>query len=195
MTNSHLLGFATFGGFALLALLLGVVGKKHPQLAGDPATFRVAAGLVVLGAALGYGAFVLDYGMRVTTLHEEWVEARAGSAARTVAFTVTHPGTVHELFLSPSSDLLAPPRARAVLSVSLTGPGGAVLLGERTERFAVLAGTERDRADWEGRTLSFTPTVAGPHAVRIRPLSPGIPRIQVRLVDPLKRDGERPSGY
>jgi hypothetical protein len=185
MTNSHLLGFVTFGTFALMALLAWVVSVRHPDIRRKPAERRrvrfTALWLLLGGAAFGWFAFSVDNQMRVTTLHEVMVEGSAGIApgvpapVRTVSFTVEHPGVAHELFLSPASE--------------------KSLIPERTERFGVRAATRNRRADWDGKAFSFTPTVAGPHTIRVTVLTVDIPRIQVRIADPEKRDGKRMPGY
>lgn len=205
MTNSHLLGFVTFGGLALMASLAWLASYKHPAIAGKPSvrrkTRRTALFLLALGAALGYGAFAMDNRMRITTLYEVMVEgsvdAIPGTPAplRTVLFTVERPGVAHKLFLSPTSERSYPATAAAEVSFSLHDPLGEALLSKRSERFAVRPGSRSARADWEGKTFSFTPVAAGPHTVQVMPLTTGIPRIQVRIVDPLKRDGERMLGY
>jgi hypothetical protein len=209
MTNSHLLGLVTFGGLALFALLAWVVADRHPDVARDPAMRRrtriTAVGLLVLGVLFGGLAFSIDNNLRVTTLHEEMVEGSAvasaaadpGGAApeRVVAFTVEHPGVAHDLFLSPTADSSQTPDADAEVAFSLHGPGGDALLPERSVRFAVRPETRNARADWDGRSYPFTPTEAGPHEVRVRTLTPGVPRVQVRIADPLKRDGKRMPGY
>ena len=206
MTNSHLLGLVTFGGLALFAALAWVVADRHPEVARDPAMRRktriAAVGLLVLGVLFGGLAYSVDNNMRVTTLHEEMVEGSAsastadGSAPeRVVAFSVEHPGVAHDLFLSPTADSSQTPDADAEVAFSLHGPGGEALLPERSVRFAVRPETRNSRADWDGRSYPFTPTAAGPHEVRVRTLTPGVPRVQVRIADPLKRDGERMPGY
>lgn len=205
MTNSHLIGFATFGFMALMALMAWLVSSKHPAVAPKPLlrrrTRRTALFLLVLGAVFGYFAFSIDYRMRITTLHEVMVEGSAyvspGTPAplRTVPFTVEHPGVEHELFLSPDSTASQPARADVDLAYSLYGPDGKALLPEKTQRFGYRSGTRGSRPNWNGKTFSFTPAVAGPHMVQVRPLMTGIPRIHVRIVDPQKRDGERMAGY
>jgi hypothetical protein len=205
MTNSHLLGFVTFGTFALMALLAWVVSVRHPDIRRKPAERRrvrfTALWLLLGGAAFGWFAFSVDNQMRVTTLHEVMVEGSAGIApgvpapVRTVSFTVEHPGVAHELFLSPASDFSHPPQADVELAFSLHGPDEKSLIPERTERFGVRAATRNRRADWDGKAFSFTPTVAGPHTIRVTVLTVDIPRIQVRIADPEKRDGKRMPGY
>jgi hypothetical protein len=205
MTNSHLLGFITFGTCALFALLAWVVSNRHPDVCRNPAQRRrtryIALFLLVFGAGFGYFAFSLDNQMRITTLHEVMAEGTAdlspGAPAptRTISFTVEHPGTEHELYISPTSDLLHLPESDAEVRLSLEGPSGQILVSERTEVFGMRAASRNQRADWSGKSFPFTPTVAGPHTVRITPLTTGIPKIQVRLVDPLKRDGKRMPEY
>lgn len=205
MTNSHLLGLVTFAAFALFALLAWAVSNKHPDVRRDLSlqrrTRQTALFLVVLGAAFGYFAFFIDYGMRVTTLREVMVEGSVQASpgtpppARTVTFAVEHPGVEHELFLSPTAELFQPPESDVDVSFSLHGPDGEALLPERTERFAVRTVSWGERADWDGKTFPFTPAVTGQHMLRVKPLTTGIPRIQVRIEDPANRDGERMPGY
>jgi len=197
MNNSHLLGLLTFGAFALFALLTWTVAARHPEVTRDPALRRrtrvTAVCLLLGGAVFALYAFLVDSGLRATTLHEEMVDGGAGE--RTVPFSVEHPGVAHELFLSPTSDPLRPPAEDAQVVFSLRGPAGEVVLPEQTGRFGVRAGTRGQRADWQGRTYPFTPSAAGPHEVRVRTLTAGVPRVHVRVVDPLKRDGQRMPGY
>ncbi len=162
---------------------------------------RIAVAFMVGGIVCGYGAFSIDYQMRITTLHEEMVqgsiEVQPGDPApvRTVSFTVEHPGVPHELFVSPTSDLIQQAMGTAEVMVSLASPTGEMTLPETKEQFSVRAEARSARTDWEGRTFHFTPTAAGKHTVRVTPLTIGIPKIQVRIKDPQKKDGQRMAGY
>lgn len=205
MTNSHLIGFVTFGVSALFALLAWVVSDKHPDVRKNASMRRRTRGtalfLLAFGAAFGYLAFYLDNTLRITTLHEAMLAGTAGASPgtpapeRVVTFTVEHPGVGHELSLDPVSDVLQPPESDVDISFSLHGPGGEAVLTERTERFDVRGASRGERANWYGKTFTFTPPNSGLHTLRIKPLTTGIPRIHVRIEDPMKRDGERMSGY
>lgn len=205
MTNSHLLGFILFGVCALFAVLTWYVSNNHAEIRRNPAQRRrtqiTALCFLLFGAGFGYLAFSIDNQMRIVTLHEVMVEGNSGLSAgapaptRTIDFTVEHPGTEHELFISPTSDLTHLPQSDAEVRLSLEGPSGQILVSERTEIFGMRMMTRNQRADWNGKSFPFTPTVAGPHTVRVTPLTAGIPRIQVRVEDPLKRDGKRMPGY
>lgn len=205
MTNSHLIGLVTFGASALFALVAWVVSNKHPDVRNNPSmrrrTRRAALFLLVFGGAFGYFAFYLDNGLRVTTLHEAMLAGTVGAAAgspapeRTITFTVEHPGVRHELSLDPISDVFQTPESDVDISFSLHGPSGKAILPARTERFAVREASRGERANWYGETFSFIPSDAGLHTLQVKPLTTGIPRIHMRIEDPMKRDGERMSGY
>lgn len=204
MTNSHLIGFVTFGVFALFALLAWWSSDNHPSLRKDAAARskarRTAVFLLTFGTVFGAFAFFVDDGMRATTLHEVMVEGSVGrrvgmpAPVRIIPFTVEHPGVKHELLISPVSDVFQPPTSDVDVSFALRGPEGEVL-PERTERFAVRTASRGERANWYGKEFSFTPTIAGNYVLQVKPLMTDIPRIHVRIEDPLKRDGERMSGY
>lgn len=205
MNNSHLLGLILFGVCALFALLTWVVSTTHPDIAQNPVQRRrtqfTALCFLLFGAAFGYAAFAIDNQMRITTLHETMVEGslettpNTPAPVRTISFTVDHPGVEHELYLSPTADLLHIPKSDAELTFSLEAPDGKSLLSERTESFRVRPATEDHRADWNGKTFPFTPSNAGIYTVHLTPITANIPRIQVRITDPLKRDGKRMPGY
>lgn len=204
MTNSHWLGLIAFGVFALFGVLAWVLSYKHPQITGDPAmqrkTRRWAVLFPLIGVVFGYGGFKIDHGVRVVTLHEVMVEGtlevKPGEPApvRRVEFHVEHPGVEHDLLISPTSTLSHPARGDVDVSFSLEGPGGESLVPQKTERFTVTGGSRR-RRDWDSTTVGFTPSVGGPHAVEVTPLTTGIAGIHVRISDPLKRDGKRMPGY
>lgn len=205
MTNSHLLGFITFGTAALFSLLAWVLSNKHPGIAHNRAlrlrTRRTALWVLVGGAVFGYVAFLIDNDNRITTLHEVMIEGSAGTTAgspaplRTITFTVEHPGVEHKLLLHPTADLFQKPDFDVDISFAMRGPQREILLPESSERFAVDEGSSRNRTDWEGKTFSFKPSVAGVHTLWLRPLTVGVPRIHVRIEDPQKRNGERMPGY
>lgn len=205
MTSSHWLGIITFGVSAFFAALAWMVSDWHPETAQNPAarlrTRWTAVFLLLFGAGLGYYAFSVDNQMRVTTLYEsmieggKWENPTTPGPTRTISFTVEHPGVAHELFLAPTSELFEQPKGDAEAVLSLRGPQGEAVIPEKTERFAVREATLKERADWYSRTLSFTPTVAGPHTLQIKLLTSGIPKIHVMVSDPLKKDGKRMPGY
>ena len=204
MSNSHLLGLITFGISALFAVLAWVFSSRDP-IAGDPVMRRrarlVALLFPVLGLVLGYCAFAIDNRLAVTTLYEVMVEGSVGvepgtpAPVRSVVFTVEHPGVEHDLLVSPSSKLFQSAGSPVDVSFSLHSSEGEVLIPERVERFDVSGGGSRRKRDWDGKNFHFTPAVAGPHTLRVTPLTVGIPRVHLRVADPLKRDGKRMSGY
>jgi hypothetical protein len=204
MTTSHLIGLATFGTLALFGILSWVLSRRHPAITADPVMVRRARrmGLLLpaLGVVAGYGAFALDNRMAVVTLYEVMAEGSVGLAPgtraplRTLLFNVEHPGVEHELLVAPVSETFQNPTSPVDVSFSLHGPAGEALLARRTERFAVESRSRR-RPEWEGKTFGFTPLAAGPHTLRVIPLTEGIAGIHVRVADPLKRDGKRMPGY
>lgn len=157
----------------------------------------VAAGLAVGGLAFSAFAFQADYGQRATTLFEVEVEGAAsapagGPAARELGFAVEHPGAEHTLMLWPKAPGLEAPASDVIVRVELRDPQGATVL-EREEEFWVRH--LESGSEWSSASLPFTPRQAGRYTLLVTPLTPGIPLVHVRVVDPLKRDGERMSGY
>ena len=204
MTTSPLLGFLTFGTLALFGWLAWALSYKHPALTGNPVMVRRArrAGVLLpmLGVVMGYGAFALDDRVAAATLFEVMAEGSVGLApgtpapARRFDFNVAHPGVEHDLLVAPVSKMFETPTSAVDISISLEGAAGERLIPERIERFSIVGGSRR-KTDWEGKTFRFTPRGAGPHTVRVIPMTVGIPGIHIRVGDPLKQDGQRIPGY
>jgi hypothetical protein len=202
MTSSHVLGLIMFGIVAVVGLLGWVASYLHPSITGDPMmvrkTRRTAMLLVLLGVAVGYAVFKFDNRVAVTTLYEVLAEGSEGAtpgavaSVRSLRFDVEHPGVKHELLVEPESER---PTSAVDISFSLHGPTGEALVPERTQRFEVNNYTRKTKPHWEGKTIYFTPSAAGPHTIRVIPITIGIPSIHIRVKDPLKRDGKRAAGY
>jgi hypothetical protein len=205
MTSSHVLGLIMFGIFAVVGVLGWLVSYIHPSITGDPRmvrkTRRTAMLLVLLGVVVGYAAFKLDNREAVTTLYEVLAEgsegATPGAAApvRSLRFDVEHPGVKHGLLVEPVPKGSETPTSAVNISFSLHGPTGEALVPERTEHFDVIRSQRKTKIHWEGKTVYFTPSAAGPHIIRVIPLTKGIPSIHVRVKDSSKRDGKRGAGY
>lgn len=154
------------------------------------------ARMVAVGFALGGLAFAVwggltDYSQRAVTLFETEVEV-AGGAAQELSFAVEHPGVEHQLMLWPTGAGPLGAAEAVALRVELRDAKGASLL----VREETLEPRSSDSStDWDTISAAFTPGQAGPHTLVVTPLTPGIPRIHVRIEDPLKRDGERMPGY
>lgn len=166
---------------------------------GAPVQSRlVAAGFALGGLAVAVLSGGADYNARVTTLYEAEVAgspaARPGEAppVRELSFSVEHPGVAHSLAFWPKMEGLSDPDFDALVRVELLDSAGATLL-QHEELFWVRH--ERNGTDWGSASLSFTPTEAGRHTLRVTPVTPGIPLLHVRVSDPEKRDGERMPGY
>lgn len=204
MTTSHLLGFIMFGMLALAGIGGWVISYKHPAVTGDSKMVRKvriqSVILVLLGVVLGYGAFIINHRVARTTLYEVMAEGSIGvelgtsAPVRNLVFNVEHPGVEHELMVSPTSKLFQSPTSSVEVLFSLHGPAGEALIPKRTERFRV-AGGGRNKSDWEAKQFDFTPIAAGSHTLQVIPITIGIPRIHIRIEDPLKRDGQRMAGY
>ena len=138
--------------------------------------------------------------MERTTLYEVVAEGSVGvkvgatAPVRNLHFNVEHPGTEHDLMVSPTSKLFQTPRFSVDVSFSLHGPAGEALIPKRTERFHV-QGNGAHKRDWEAKHFDFTPVAAGSHTLQVVPITVGIPGIHIRVEDPLKRDGKRAAGY
>jgi hypothetical protein len=126
------------------------------------------------------------------TLFETEVEVAGALVPQTLPFTVESPGVEHQLTVFPTGAGPFGASGAVGLRVELLDAEGGVLLSH-DETLAARSG--RSSTDWDTIALSFTPAVAGAHTLRVTPLTPGIPRVHVRIEDPLKRDGQRMPGY
>lgn len=154
--------------------------------------------LPLVGLVMGYLYITSSNQLAAVTLYEVMAEGSLGLApdsrapGQTLSFNVEHPGVEHELLVDPTSRVI--PGFAVDISFSLHGPTGETLIAERTEHFKPERRPNR-RVYWEGKTVRFTPTVAGSHTIRVTPITLGIPGIHIRVADPLKRDGKRLAGY
>ncbi|GEM_PF-2353574 len=184
----------TFG----LILAFSMLHMQPRVLFGQYGGRLVLAFAAILG--LGIFAFVTDYSMRVTTLYETFLPGSDGAAddpalpARTVTFTVEHPGVEHRLYVSPVDRSRDAIPQSVMLQVTLQDAAGATLIaGEET--FTPRRDTQTGKVVWGGIDRAFTPRQAGSYTLVVTAVTPGIPEIHVRVVDPQKRDGTRPPGY
>ncbi|HMQ30951.1 MAG TPA: hypothetical protein PKD53_09490 [Chloroflexaceae bacterium] len=176
--------------FAAMALYFGRATPVKARL--------VAAGLAVGGLAFAVWGGLVDYGQRAVTLVETELEGSAGlppgaaPPARELSFAVEHPGVEHTLHFWPVAGPLGA-GGTAVVRVELRDAGGATLLAleERFEPRARSDGPDR----WGSASARFTPGRGGGYTLLVTPVTHGIPRVHVRIEDPLKRDGERMPGY
>lgn len=175
--------------FAALTLFFGRATPVKSRL--------VAGGFVVGGLAFAIFGGLMDYGQRAVTLVELELEgstADQGGApvVRELPFTVEHPGVEHVLLFWPVEGALSA-AGTAVVRVELRDAEGVTLL-TREERFEPRV--QSDGPDrWGSASARFTPAQSGGHSLLVTMLTPGIPRVHVRIEDPLKRDGVRPPGY
>jgi hypothetical protein len=185
--SSWLLATAIYIPCLIFAAMTLYFGRATPLKAR-----LIAAGLAVGGLAFAVWGGMVDYGQRATTLFETEVEVAGGRAAQELTFAVEHPGAEHTLTVFPTGAGPLGALESVALRVELfDGEGRAVLAEEAT-----LEPRSADSStDWDVLTLPFTPDGGGTYTLRVTPLTGGIPRVHVRVEDPLKRDGERMRGY
>jgi len=112
----------------------------------------------------------------------------------TVTFAVKHPDVEHHLYVSPVARSRAAMPQPVTLRVALHDAENVTLVaGEET--FMPSRDTQTGKVVWGGIDRAFTPRQAGLHTLVVTTVTPGIPEIHVRVVDPHKRDGTRPPGY
>lgn len=113
---------------------------------------------------------------------------------RRLEFQVEHPGVEHRLHVQPTGS--PDPRSGVEMRLALKDSGGAVLL-ERSHVFEVhrVGGRGNRRWEWQPLFAKFTPAQAGGHELELALLTVGIPKVHVRVADPLKADGRRMPGY
>lgn len=193
VASSWLLATALYIPCLIFAAMTLYYGRATPAKAR-----LVAAGFAVGGLAFAVWGGLVDYGQRAVTLVEVALEGSAGLSpgaappVRELPFTVEHPGVEHTLHFRPLDGPLGVSET-AVVRVELRDAAGATLLSveEPFEPRAQESGADR----WGSAYARFTPREGGPHTLLVTPVTPGIPRVHVRIEDPLKRDGERMPGY
>jgi hypothetical protein len=190
--DTSLLLFVVAAGCGLLFAVLAVYAQAgRSGLRG--VRWRTPAVILVLCAAFGCLAFVLDSGNAATTLYE--IDAQGpGDAvpdATEYDFVVEHPGAVHDLLVDPRG---APVDHPLDVRVELRDPNGAVALDE--------AQTLDPRCDqstvgctWDSWSRTFVPPVAGPYRMVVTIGARGVDDVHVRVGDPQKTDGHRAPGY
>lgn len=182
--SSWLLAVAIYTPCLIFAALTLWFGRATPRRVA-----LVTVGFAVGGLAFAVWAGLTDYGHRAVTLFETEVP---GDTPQTLSFAVEHPGVEHILSVWPTGAGPLGARRAVALRVELSDAEGALLLSHEA---TLEPRTSRSSTDWDAITLNFTATTGGTYLLRIVPLTPGIPRVHVRIADPLKTDGERMPGY
>jgi hypothetical protein len=158
----------------------------------------LAIGFAVGGAAFAGYAGLVDNRMRAVTLIELEVPGTEGvrvgdpPPVREVRFTVEHTDVEHTLMYWPTGAGPLGGSGDVTIAVELRDPAGTTLL-ERTEVHT--PNSSRQSTDWSSVSLPFTPVTPGEYTLLVTPLTIDIPRIHIRIEDPLKRDGVRMRGY
>lgn len=179
------------GSFVGVCLLFaGLAAWSGVRYGGGPMAYRRAViGMVVLGLAGGAYAYRVGEAQSRVTLFEVDI---AAAPQLDLVIPVEHPGVTHLLTIDPKlGPGLRQAREPVALQFSLSDPSGSPLLDQQV---TLQVRCER-RCAWNAWEGSFTPASAGPHALRIALLTPDVPRVFVRVEDPLKTDGQRAPGY
>lgn len=187
LTGAILLPFLIFAG---LILVYGGATPRRSRL--------LAIGMVIGGTAFALFGGLTDSRMRAVTLIELEVPGTEGvrvgdpPPVREVRFTVEHTDVEHTLTYWPTGAGFGGGSGTVEIAVELRDPGGATLF-TRTEQHA--PNSSRQSTDWDSVSIPFTPAILGEYTLLVTPLTVDIPRIHIRIVDPLKRDGVRMRGY
>lgn len=192
-TSSLLLASAIYLPCLIFAAMTLHFGRATPVKAR-----LVAGGFAFGGLAFAIWGGLTDYHMRAITLLEIEVEGSTTPfvtgqpPVRELSFTVEHPGVEHTLIVWPVMPGPREPDFTATVRVEVRDAEEVTLFAHE-EQFAVRS--SGDSRDWGSASVRFTPAQAGRHTLLVTPTTPGIPRVHVRIEDPLKRDGVRPPGY
>lgn len=191
-----LVGLACGVGFAALA----VYGQLRGGTRWRDVGWGLPAGIVVVGALFGAGAYWLDSATARTTLFEVDAEGSLGVAVgapapvREFDVLVEHAGVEHELFVSPTlGDTWDEPENPVELHVLLADPAGRVLVDQ-----PLLLEPECRQSSgcgWDDWTTAFTPAAPGAHLLAVTVVSVDVPAVHVLVTDPEKTDGARAPGY
>jgi hypothetical protein len=187
LAGAILLPFLIFAG---LILVFGGATPRRSQW--------LAIGFAVGGVAFAVYGGLIDSRMRAVTLFETEVpgsmSVRVGDPppVREVRFTVEHTNVEHTLTFWPTGAGFLGGTGAVEVGVELRDPAGTPLF-TRTERHS--PNSSRQSTDWRSVSIPFTPATSGEYTLLITPLTVDIPRIHIRIVDPLKRDGVRMRGY
>lgn len=152
------------------------------------------------GLAAGWFIYSTDSTMRRQTLFEAMAEGSTGVAVgaeapvRRLTFDVEHPGTEHTLMVAPSMPPPHSPGGPVDVETRLFDPQGKLLV-EDARTYQVRGSGRNSRPDWEAASFPFTPAQAGTHTLELTLLTVDIPRVHLRVEDPLKTDGQRIPGY
>lgn len=198
-------------GLASVPLVLGlvlawVVWRWAERLAGWSVrkVRTVAASMAIGGLVFAVYAFAVDWDLRRTTLFEVLIEieeedpGQGAGTVRSYEFNVESPGVEHDITYAPKPRPLHYASGDVRIRIEILDAIGERVHTDETLFEPRLAGGHRPASahhEWSGRSTAFTPRSTGPHTLRVLPLTRGIPRIQVRIGDPEKRDGGRIPGY
>lgn len=171
-----------FGGLTVWVQAQGPRGFAEVE-------WRIPVGFVVLGAAFGALAYLLDSGVAEKTLFE--VDAAGTVGVQEFRVAVEHPGVAHSLLLDPrlsSTDATGP----VEIAVSVAS-GGTPLVAD-TLVLDVDCSGRSVYCGWESWNGGFVPG-PGTLVVRVDVRTPGIETLHLRVEDREKTDGVRAPGY
>lgn len=149
--------------------------------------------LLVGCTAMGGFFSLVDSDVAEETLYEIVADGPGAAVPATTEFpfVVEHPTAQHDLMVAPdSSETIATPIR---VHVRMTGPDGRSLIDE--EQLLDVRCPTDEPCEWYTFSEEYVPGRAGPHALEVTVLDPGVTSLHVRVGDADKTDGERAPGY
>lgn len=155
--------------------------------------WKVPVWLLVGATAMGGLFYLIDSGVAEQTLYETVAEGPGAGVPTTTSFpfVVEHPTATHDLLVAPESSekVVTPIR----VAVRLTGPDGRALVDE--QRLLDVRCPSDEPCEWYTFSKDLVPGRAGPYALDVTVMDPGVTSLHVRVGDADKTDGERIPGY
>lgn len=193
----------------LEALLIGCIGViigavlihiRHKFYFGlyRKALTNLALGMMMLGTGGGFLSFYTSIGYEKNTIIKTKVEGtegvKEGSAApiRTLQFAVEHPGVAHILTVKPIKPVFRN-AFEADVYLEISDPDRKKIFSAQPH-FVPYADTRSPKMSiktWRHRDTTFVPEKPGKYTIQVIPVTVGIPEIDIWILDPLKKDGER----
>ena len=195
-TTSLILGLIVFGIVIIMTAAINYGAKNYSDW--SDRRRRWTCSLLLLGGTLfSVYAYVMDYQLRVTTLHE-LVFKPTGSGVFETVFDVRAPGVEHSLLVHPIASGMSPADKPFRVHIELQSATDEALIDEEHSfelEKEYYRNSRRWFYIWDSTTIEFTPTQAGSHRLSISLLQHRLPEMHVRIADPTLTDGQRAPGY
>jgi len=150
-----------------------------------------------MGIGGGFLSYYTSIEYEKSTIIKTKVKGSAGikvgttAPVRVLEFQVEHPDVTHKLTVKPIDPIFQHAFA-ADIYLEITNPAREKIFSVQ-QHFVPHASTRSPHRikRWRQRDTTFVPKEPGKYTIHVIPVTVGIPEIEIWILDPLKKDGER----